>query len=318
MIRPALISLSLLGATAALADVPRVATDIPPVTSLVAQVMDGLGAPESFLPASADPHHVTLRPSEAQALAGADLVVWIGPGLMPGVAESLPALAGDARVLELSAAQGTERLPFRQRADFGAGHDDHDAHGDHADEGHEDHGDEDGHDYGDTDPHAWLAPANAAVWLQVIAEELSTLDPENAATYATNAAAAQARLAEAVETATADLADIPSHDIAVDHDAFQYFERAFDLHAVLTVTTTDDAQPGPREMAEIQERLANAGIACLLVESEASARQLRTLGGGEIGFVVADPMGGWLDVPVADLYPAMITSLAGQLAACGK
>lgn len=323
MIRPALLTLSLLGATAALAEVPVVATDIPPVTSLVAQVMQGLGEPTSFLPATADPHHVTLRPSEAQALADADLVVWIGPDLMPGLGASLPSLAGETTILTLAELPGTERLSFRQREDFGAEHDDHEDHADHDDHAHDDHAEDDehddhAHDHGDIDPHVWLSPANATLWLTVIAEELSARDPANADTYAANAAAAQARLAEAVDTARTDLSGLTSRDIAVDHDAFQYFEHSFDLHAVLTVTTGDDAQPGPRELAEIQQRLETAGISCLLVETEASARQLQTLGGADIGFTVADPMGSWLNVPVGDLYPAMISSLADQLATCGK
>ena len=39
-----------------------------------------------------------------------------------------------------------------------------------------------------------LTPANAQAWLGLIAAELARLDPENAATYAANAAAAAQRI----------------------------------------------------------------------------------------------------------------------------
>ena len=58
-------------ATPALAEVPQVVTDIPPVHSLVAQVMGDLGQPELLLAKGADEHDFQLRPSQAGAVAGA-------------------------------------------------------------------------------------------------------------------------------------------------------------------------------------------------------------------------------------------------------
>ena len=54
MLRPALTAL-LLTTTAALAEVPRVATDIAPVHSLVAQVMGELGEPALLVRPGASP-----------------------------------------------------------------------------------------------------------------------------------------------------------------------------------------------------------------------------------------------------------------------
>ena len=73
----ALISLAALPAVSA----PRVATDIPPVQSLAARVMQGVGKPESILPPGATPHSYSMRPSEAARLSEADIVFWVGEGL---------------------------------------------------------------------------------------------------------------------------------------------------------------------------------------------------------------------------------------------
>jgi len=59
----------------ALADVPRVMTDIAPIHSLTAQVMGDLGTPDLLLPPGADPHDFALRPSDAAALGNADIVI---------------------------------------------------------------------------------------------------------------------------------------------------------------------------------------------------------------------------------------------------
>ncbi|WP_297619729.1 zinc ABC transporter substrate-binding protein, partial [uncultured Roseicyclus sp.] len=150
-----LTALPLVLAAPALADVPRVAVDIAPVHALVAQVMSGVGVPDLVLPPTASPHAHALRPSEAAALQGADLVVWVGPELTPWLADPLGALAPNAARLGLLEVEGIRRLGFRDGASFEA-HDHGDAdHDDHAhdapDHGGETHDDHAGHDHAHDD-----------------------------------------------------------------------------------------------------------------------------------------------------------------------
>ncbi|MEY3003773.1 MAG: hypothetical protein RLZZ491_949, partial [Pseudomonadota bacterium] len=122
---PVLSAAALLSATPAIADVPRVAVDIAPVHALVSQVMGELGAPDLVMPPGASPHSHALRPSEAAALQGADLVVWVGAGLTPWLADPLDALAAGAARLELMQIDGIHRLSYRDGARFAAhDHDD--------------------------------------------------------------------------------------------------------------------------------------------------------------------------------------------------
>ena len=73
------VTTALLGSTA-LAEAPSVSADIPPVHSLVARVMDGVGTPNLIVQTGASPHGYMLRPSEAAALQEADLVFLDGRG----------------------------------------------------------------------------------------------------------------------------------------------------------------------------------------------------------------------------------------------
>jgi len=134
------------------ADVPAVATDIAPVHALVSQVMEGVGTPDLIVPPRSSPHGYAMRPSEARALSGADLVVWVGPLLTPWLADPLDSLAGSASHIALMEQPGTHVLPFREGAMFEA-HDHRDeeqeTHGDH--DHAEQHDDNDVHKHDDSD-----------------------------------------------------------------------------------------------------------------------------------------------------------------------
>ena len=139
------------GAQTALADAPRVATDITPVYSLVAQVMAGVGTPDLIIQHGASPHDHRMRPSDAAALQDADMVVWIGEALTPALGRALDVLASDTVKISLLELPGTFKLEARALAVFEAEEDHEDHKDEHHDEhGHEDHKDkhhdEDGHD----------------------------------------------------------------------------------------------------------------------------------------------------------------------------
>src|SRR6187402_3259931 len=72
---------------------PAVVATIKPIHSLVAAVMEGVGAPELIVKGGASPHTYSLKPSDARALAGADLVFWSGHGLEVFLEDSIETLA---------------------------------------------------------------------------------------------------------------------------------------------------------------------------------------------------------------------------------
>lgn len=298
---------------AALAEVPRVAADIAPVHSLVARVMAGVGAPDLIVQPGATPHEYSLRPSEAAALQDAALVFWIGPDLTPWLKDAIGTLASGADVTELLESEGTQELAFRDDALFED--DDHQAHDD-ADADDHAHADADDHAHGAHDPHAWLSPANASVWLGVIAERLAAADPANAAAYAANAAAGQGELETLSADVSAILDPVRGGRFIVFHDAYRYFETAFDFPASGAISLGDATDPGPARIAEIRARVGAEGIDCVLSEPQFNQNLVATvLGDTSAGQGVLDPLGSNLE-PGPELYPALIRNLAQVLAAC--
>ncbi|MBC6437746.1 MAG: zinc ABC transporter substrate-binding protein [Rhodobacteraceae bacterium] len=337
---------ALIGGTA-MADVPAVAVDIAPVHSLVARVMAGVGTPNLILPPGASPHEYNLRPSEATALQAADIVVWMGGNLAPWMEGAVETLAADARVMTLLEAEETMLLNFREGALFEAhkhgspdhgGHDhkdhaqDHDpeehAHDDHGHEEHtheDDHGndhkddhahDHHGHAHGTHDPHAWLSPANAAIWLNLIAGELSAADPANASAYFANATMARAEL-EALSVEVNGILDpVRGGSFIVFHDAYQYFEADFDFPASGAIALGDATEPGPARIAEIQGRVRGEGVDCVLAEPQYNPDLVATiLDGTDANTGVIDPLGVDL-APGPALYPQLIRNMAATLAGC--
>lgn len=337
MSRP-LLSLSLAAAFSAgpaMSEVPNVAVDIAPVHSLVARVMEGIGTPDLILPPGASPHEYSLRPSEASALQDADVVVWMGRELAPWLDDAVHNLSGDASVLALLEAQETKLLEFRESALFEkhvhGDDEDHDDHGDHDDdhddhdEGHDDHDDdhddhahedEHGHAHGAHDPHAWLSTANAASWLNLIAGVLSSADPENAGAYFANAAAAREELSALNDEVAGILEPVRGGHFIVFHDAYQYFETDFDFPASGAISLGDAQQPSPARIREIQERVRDEGIECVLAEPQYNPGLVATvLDGTEANTGVIDPLGVDLE-PGPTLYPEVIRNIALTLADC--
>lgn len=311
----------LLASTAApaLAEAPRVVADMPPVHSLVAQVMGDLGQPELLLEKGANAHSFQMRPSQAAGLQEADLVVWIGPEMTPWLDRALGGIS-TARQLRLLQAKGTFRQEFGAGAAHDHGHDappaeppaeatQEDGHDDHA-TGHDDHAHE------GVDPHAWLDPSNASHWLGLIAAELSTLDPENAATYAANAAQAQADLAALDAEIAASLAPAQGKPLVVHHDAYGYFAGHYGLLIADAIAEGDASGPGAQHIAEI-EALLKSGPVCLFPETNHDPKLVSQLAEAT-GLTVAgtlDPEGALLD-PGPALYGQMMQGLAGTIAAC--
>ena len=281
---------------------PKVVASIKPVHSLAAAVMDGVATPQLLLGAGASPHGASLKPSQATALQDADVVFWIGPDLESFLEAPMATIAADARSVELEHAPGVTVLAPREGGTFDL-HDDGDE-ADHAD-GHE-----------EVDPHMWLDPANARAFVAAMADALSAVDPENAAKYAENAEAEIARLDELQAQLAQRLAPLAGKPFIVFHDAYHYFENRFGIEAAGSVTVSPELAPGAERVAEIRQRIAEAGATCVFTEPQFPPRLVATIiEGTDARTGALDPLGS--DLPDGpDLYPALLTGLADNLEKC--
>ncbi len=304
-----LLSVFILSATSAGAEVPRVATDILPVHSLVSQVMKGVGAPDLILPPGASPHGYSMRPSEAAVLENADVVFWIGPDLTRWLADPIEVLAAGGTHVALLEQPG---VILRETGD--EGHDEHDGDIDHDED--DDHGDDDVHDHGEHDPHAWLDPENARIWLHVIARELAKADPENAETYWANAETADAEIASLLPIWKKMLSQLSAVNFAVLHDALGYFEDRFGIRSRFAVLSSDAEKPSPKRIAELRQHAQDEGISLIFADVTSNAALIETVFDGQSAtFCRIDLLGSEIE-PGPNLYRYLIDQLVNNLTEC--
>jgi zinc transport system substrate-binding protein len=270
---------------------PRVVADIAPVHSLVAMVMAGVATPDLILRADASPHANALRPSQARALQGADLVVWVGPGLTPWLEKPLRTLAPQSERLELLTAPETKVLALRSDKENGG--------------------------KAWPDPHAWLDPENGRIWLGLIADRLARLDPENAPTYRANAVIGQAALTALQAEIAMRLTAMQGQPYVAYHDALQYFEVRFGLTPVGAVTASDASAPGPAALARLRDKSILSDVACAFTETQADPDLLiAATGRADVRVIPLDIMGRGSE-PGPGLYAGVLGDMARAFAGCG-
>ena len=217
---------------------PKVAATIPPLAGLVAEIMQGVAEPTALVPANAEAHHFSLRPSQISALRTAEIVFAVGLELEPWLAR----VEGDFTIINL-ADTASEPLPARNFDQSARP---------------------------ESDPHLWLDPGEMILWELEITQSLIRLDPENTAIYRANEFALLKTLVAAKE----QLADIGTRmnaaglRLVVSHDAFQYLEQRLNVPLAGMLSDYTETRAGARSLSKIG-RLE--GPICIIEHPELSA-----------------------------------------------
>ncbi|WP_067562673.1 zinc ABC transporter substrate-binding protein [Halofilum ochraceum] len=322
----ALFALALLGAASAAAAGPRVVVSIAPLHSLVAAVAGERTEPHLIVPAGQSPHTFSLAPSDARALARADIVFSAGGATDRFLERPLDSLAGDAVKVRLLDMDGVRTLGARSGGVWRNPHGGEDggeqdtAHTGDGDEGHgHKHGDDPTH--GDpsaetVDPHAWLDPRNAIAFVRAAAQRLGRIDPEHAGVYRANADATIERIKAIDMALKKQLEPVAERPYLVFHDAYQYFESRYDLTPAGSIVVDPGRPPGARRLSELRERIGALGATCLFVEPQFEPQIARTIAEGTGARIAElDPLGAGL-TPGPDLYPDLLRKLGESLRAC--
>lgn len=98
------------------------------------------------------------------------------------------------------------------------------------------------------DPHFWFDPRNWELTITDLGEALAGIDPDNAATYTSNAEAYAAQMSLLFDWANEGLRSVDEGQryLVTSHDAFQYFGAAFgwQMQAIQGLSTEDEAGVG--------------------------------------------------------------------------
>jgi zinc transport system substrate-binding protein len=306
----------------------KVVASIKPIHSLASYLMNGVAKPDLIVDGYASPHGFAMKPSHAKMLQNADLIFWVGEDVENFLEKPLGSIAKKAEKIELMQIKGLQVLKFRERNIFDDhddhGHDDHDKKEDHDShakkEDHDDHGKKEDHDdherhaHGEFDPHIWLDPINAKVILNEMVEHLIENDPKNEAKYKSN-------LDEAlkdIDKLTIDVMTELSNSVSsiVFHDAYQYFEKRFNVNILGAFTVNTDVMPGAEQLAEIREIIEHDKVACVFSEPQFNPDIIKAVAKDmNIKTGVVDPLGATL-TPGKGLYFDLIKNMSKSFKGC--
>lgn len=236
--------------------------DVVASMSIIADFAEQVGGDAvtvtSLVPIGADPHVHEPTPTDARAVADADLVLGNGVGLDPWF-DAL--VDGSGREVVTV----TEELSHRVVDD------------------------EDGED----DPHLWMVPSMAAAYVDRIAAELGELDPARAGTYRDNAAAYVERLERLDEELASRLERIPEdHRVLVtSHDAYSYFADHYGFEVETVVGISTEEEPSASRVQRLVDTVRAADVPTLFVESTVNPAVIERIA-ADAGVEVGAPLYG--------------------------
>jgi zinc/manganese transport system substrate-binding protein len=198
-----------------------------------------------------DPHLFQPRPSEAEAIRSAGLVVRNGLGLEPWLDRLVRASSYAGPVVT-----ATEGITPRRAAPM-PGH----SHGPDA-----------------PDPHAWQDVGLAQSYARAIAAGLVAADPPRAEAIRAAEAAYLARLAALDAWVREQLARVPAERrVVTSHDAFGYFAAAYGLRVLAPQGLSAEAQPSAAQVAALIRQIRAERITAVFIEGQGSQAVLERL-----------------------------------------
>jgi zinc/manganese transport system substrate-binding protein len=228
-----------------------------------------------------DAHHFQPRPSHAEAVRGARLVLRNGAGF-DNWFNRLIASTGFAGVNVMA----TEGITLRRAAP------------------------QPGHNHGSQDPHAWQDVRLAIAYLRNIEAGLVRADLAGEAAYRAAAAATVARLEALDAWVRAEFARVPEARrlVVTSHDAFAYFGAAYGVRFRAPQGVATNAEPSAQQVAALIRQIRAENITAVFMENMANPATLRRLaeeaGVRVRGRLYADALSG-PDGPAAS-YEAMM------------
>lgn len=247
---------------------------IHPYASLVEQVVGDHADVVQLLPAGASPHSFDPTPTQATALAKADLIVMNGSvdgwldRLIRSTAPTVPVLVA------------LNELRFTPVAGEGA-----DGEGDDGATGHE-------HEHVGANPHVWLDPVLMAQLVPSIAVAMAQADPANADAYTANAAALSQRLLQLDADLQRELAPVRDAPFVPFHDAWPYFARRYGLDLVVTIEPFPGREPSARYVAETVATIRASGASVIFYEPQLGRRPAEVVAeAAGVRLAEIDPLG---------------------------
>jgi zinc transport system substrate-binding protein len=216
-------------------DTRSVVASFYPLAEAAERVGGDLVNVTNLTPPGVEPHDLELTPDQVEAIATADVVVYLGGGFQPAVEEAVAGAEGIA----VDALDAVDTVP---------------APPEEAEEGLS------------VDPHVWLDPVRYAAIVDGVSAGLGEAAPDERDTFEANASAFGDELDALDGEFRTGLASCDRNEIVTNHAAFGYLAAAYGLDQVAISGLEPDAEPTPDRLAELAELVERDGVTTIFTE----------------------------------------------------
>ena len=232
------------GSSASEADV-SIAASFYPLAYAAQQVGGDCVQVTNLTPPGTEPHDLELTPDDVEAIATADLVVYLGGGFQPAVQDAIDEAQGPT--LDLLAEVDTAAAPS---------------------------GEADGLS---VDPHVWLDPGLFETAIPPLVDAMESAAPDAACDLHGNGAALIQELDRLDAEFVAGLADCRVTTLVTNHAAFGYLAAAYGLTQAAISGLAPDTEPTPARIAELVDLVHRDGVTTVFSEALVSPEVAQTL-----------------------------------------
>ncbi len=300
---------------------PNVVVSIAPVHSLVAGVMEGVGVPQLLISARQSPHNHALRPSAVKHIYDADLIIWIGADYETTLANVIMQASAHGLTKSLSRSHALKTYPLRTGNLWESAHKHHSEDGNKAVHGAAEHQARHQekplsyHQRG-VDPHFWLSTANAKIMVNLFRLWLVAIDAEHSDIYQANAERLISKINRLQNRLQQQLIPIATQPYLVFHDAYQYFEKEFNLNPIGSIILNPETPAGVKRIQTFRKMIAANGIKCLFSEPQFQSKLIPILiENSEVRLGQLDPLGSDSQ-PGSELWFEVMAAMGQSLRDC--
>ncbi len=192
-----------------------------------------------------EPHDLELTPDQVEAIATADVVLYLGEGFQPAVQDAV----ADARgvTVDLLAGMPTVEPPAGSEAGL------------------------------TVDPHVWLDPKLYAQMIDEVEAGLAKASPTGSSTFRANADAFIQQTSVLDDRFRAGLAHCQRTTIVTNHAAFGYLASEYGLTQVAISGLAPDAEPSAQRLSDLRDLVQREGITTIFTEDLVSPKVAQTL-----------------------------------------
>lgn len=228
---------------------PTVVSTSTILTDLTAEIAQDEIQLKGILKPGADPHVYEPVPADSRALEQADLILYNGYNLEPGLIRLMNAAGSQTRKLAVGEVVSPLQL------DKGKGEI-------------------------VPDPHVWGSVKNVIQMVAAIRDALIELSPEDRDRFTQNAAQLTTELEQLDRWIAAQIQTIPpaKRKLVTSHDAFQYYGRAYQLDIIGTlIGISTEEQPSAQTVQRLVESVKTAQVPAIFAETTINPALIQTV-----------------------------------------